>query len=46
MLNPAFTLSRYPDVTGVAPVDAIISPEAREQLAIARRILEWVTEQL
>ena len=38
--------ARYPDASGVAPVDAVGQADATRHVARARRILQWVQPQL
>jgi HEPN domain-containing protein len=45
-LDPAFNQTRYPDVTGVAPVDLITASRASRDIEAARRVLLWVQSQL
>ena len=45
-LFPIFSLARYPNALGVAPIDAITDTDAREHMDAARRVLQWVLSQL
>jgi HEPN domain-containing protein len=45
-LFPIFSLTRYPDALGSAPIDTITEVEARQHIDSARRVLQWVLPQL
>jgi HEPN domain-containing protein len=45
LLFPIFSLTRYPDALGVAPIDIITEAEARQHIDAARRVLRWVLSQ-
>jgi HEPN domain-containing protein len=45
-LDSAFGLSRYPNAVGAAPVDTLTVTHGTRYIEAARRVLEWVREQL
>jgi HEPN domain-containing protein len=46
VLFPIFSLTRYPDAFGTAPIDSISETDARQHIDAARRVLQWVLPQL
>lgn len=46
VLFPVFGLTRYPDSTGVPPVDAVSQADAVTYVDAARRVLQWIQPQL
>ncbi len=45
LINPTFGALRCPDVSGVAPVDAIVHLDAAAHVEAARRVTGWIREQ-
>lgn len=45
-LNPWQTLSRYPDISGKAPVQLIKKPDAEGAIKNAKEVLEWIQKLL
>lgn len=44
-LTSIFEQARYPDITGVAPVNSVTESDAQGHLTAAVRILEWIDNQ-
>ena len=46
LLYPVFSISRYPDPSGLPPVDVITEPDAIMHPDAARRVVAWISGQL
>jgi HEPN domain-containing protein len=46
VLFPIFSVTRYPDALGIAPIDSISEVDARQHIEAARRVLQWILPRL
>lgn len=46
LLNPWYTISRYPDVGDQPPVDMVKKHDAEKSLKAAKEVLEWIKKLL